>query len=108
MSDIQWIEPRKAQLLVHITKREETEGGIVVASTAQGYEDIQIVKAGPEADADLTPGRHIVLAPGTYMVEIIEAPGYAYVAADQVIGFDNRTKAERVANNSRLVMMGAH
>ena len=106
MTDIEWIEPRKAQLLVRISKRKATGGGILLHDNAHGYDDIRIIKRGPDAAPDFVEGRHIVLAPGTYMVEIVEAPGYAYVDSDQVIGFDNRTDAERCASDTRLVMAG--
>jgi co-chaperonin GroES (HSP10) len=107
VTDIKWLQPRGDRLLVQVTKRKTTSSGIIVADNAHGYEDIRIVAAGPDASPDCAVGRHIILTPGTYMVEHMEAPGFAFVKSDEVMGFDDRDDSARVAGDTRLVL-GAH
>lgn len=106
MSEPKWMSPRGDRLLLHISKRKETASGIVITDTAAGYDDLRIVRRGPDAPPDCEPGRYVILAPGTYMVQLTEAPDYAVVRAEEVMGFDERTPEERMRTDSRLLIAG--
>jgi co-chaperonin GroES (HSP10) len=106
------IEPMGKKLLVRVVKRAATKGGILIADSAAGYDDVVIVKVGPKVEPRSIPGTYfepgiaIILSPGTYLTELQEFPGYALVDADQVCAIDCRTIEQRVEVNPRLHLIG--
>lgn len=100
------IEPMGKKLLVRVVKRAATKGGILIADSAAGYDDVVCVRGGSQAPEYFEPGIALILSPGTYLTELQEFPGYALVDADQVCAIDRRTLEQRVEANPRLMLIG--
>jgi co-chaperonin GroES (HSP10) len=100
------IEPMGQKLLVRVVKRAATKGGILIADNAAGYDDVVVVKRGPEAGEHFVAGVAVILSPGTYLVELQEFAGHALVGADQVCAIDRRSEADRLEANPRLHLVG--
>lgn len=99
------IYPRSKYVLVKIEKREMTAGGIVIASTARGYDVIVVVRKGAEVPDDISVGDIIQLYPGRHtLITFDENPEYALTDATDIICIDRRTPDQLLGKQERALV----